>query len=125
MAGEIFYITCIESLEKLKPFYDKYKDKYHCVFQKDMYSGEQWLEIMPKDSTKASAIKRLKKLLECNFVVAFGDGINDIEMFELADEAYAMENAVHELKSIATGVIDSNNDDGVAHWLEENVLLKK
>ena len=36
-----------------------------------------------------------------------------------------MENAVHELKSIATGVIDSNNDDGVAHWLEENVLLKK
>lgn len=125
MAGEIFYITCIESLEKLKPFYDKYKDKYHCVFQKDMYSGEQWLEIMPKDSTKASAIKRLKKLLECNFVVAFGDGINDIEMFELADEAYAIENAVHELKSIATGVIDSNNDDGVAHWLEENVLLKK
>lgn len=123
IAGDIFYITCIESPDKIKPFFEKYKDIYHCVFQKDMYSGEQWLEIMPKGATKASAVKRLKSILGCDYVVAFGDGINDIEMFALADEAYAMENAVPELKSIATGVIDSNNDDGVAHWLEENICI--
>lgn len=50
----------------------------------------------------------------------FGDAVNDISMFEAADECYAMENAVPELKAIATGVIGSNNEDGVARWLEEN-----
>ena len=42
-------------------------------------------------------------------------------MFEMADEAYATENAVPELKAIATGTVGNNNDDGVAHWLEENI----
>lgn len=39
-------------------------------------------------------------------------------MFQMADEAYATENAINELKEIATGIIESNNADGVAKWLE-------
>ena len=50
----------------------------------------------------------------------FGDGINDIEMFKMADEAYAVENAVPELKEIATGIIAGNNDDAVAKWLKKH-----
>lgn len=42
---------------------------------------------------------------------------NDIEMFEIANESYAVENAVDELKAIATGIIESNDSDGVANWL--------
>ena len=122
MEGDLFYITCIDDAEKLLPFYKKYQDKYHCVYQKDIYSGEQWLEIMPQNATKASAIKRLKKLLNCDYVIAFADGVNDIEMFRLADEAYAVENAAPELKAIATDVIGGNNQDGVAKWLEQNCL---
>ncbi|MDE5891615.1 MAG: HAD family hydrolase, partial [Acetatifactor sp.] len=34
--------------------------------------------------------------------------------------AYAVENAVPELKAIATAVIGSNDSDGVARWLAEN-----
>ena len=37
----------------------------------------------------------------------------------------ATENAVPELKQAATGVIGSNNEDAVAHWLEENVLKRQ
>lgn len=118
--GKIFYITCIESPERIRPFFDKYKEKYHCVYQTDIYSGEQWLEIMPKNATKASAIERLKNITQCDYVVVFGDGINDLEMFRIADECYATANAVTELKEIATGVIDSNDNDGVARWLEKN-----
>jgi len=118
--GEIFYVTCIDDEQKLKPLFDKYKMKYHCVFQVDMYTGEQWLEIMPKEASKANAIKQLKELLGCDKVVAFGDGVNDIDMFEMADEAYAVENAVNELKEIATDVIECNDNDGVAKWLWEN-----
>lgn len=119
--GEMFYITCIDEKGKLEPLYDKYKDTYHCVFQIDIYTKHQWLEIMPKAASKANAIKQLKEHLGCDKLVVFGDGKNDIDMFELADEAYAVENAVDELKEVATAVIGSNNEDGVAKWLEENI----
>ena len=121
IAGEIFYLTLIDDENKLKPFYDKYKDKYHCFFQKDMYTGNQWLEIIPKNASKANAIKQLKDMLNCDRLVVFGDGVNDIDMFEIADEAYAVENAVDELKEIATGVIACNDEDGVAKWLYERI----
>lgn len=120
--GKSFYITCIDLPGKLFPLYEKYKDQYHCIYQKDIYSGAQWLEIMPHASTKANAVSRLKTLLGCNHVVVFGDGMNDIEMFQMADECYAVANAVPELKEIATAVIDGNNNDGVAAWLEKHVL---
>ena len=123
-AGNIFYITCIDSPEKLKPMYDKYKETFHCVYQKDIYTDEQWLEIMPFAASKANAIKQLQKLLECDRVVAFGDGRNDIDMFELVDESYAVQNADEHLKRYATSVISSNDEDGVAHWLEDNYIVK-
>lgn len=39
-------------------------------------------------------------------------------MFHMADEAYATKNAIDQLKKISTGIIESNNTDGVAKWLE-------
>lgn len=118
--GDIFYLTCIDEKEKLEPFYHQYKDQYHIVYQEDIYTKAQWLEIMPKNVSKAHAIQQLKNLLGCDKVIAFGDGLNDIEMFELADEAYAVENAVDELKKKATQIIGNHNEDGVAKWLIEN-----
>lgn len=122
--GEIFYLTCIDEEEKLKPFYQKYKELYYCVYQKDIYSGHQWLEIMPKEVSKSNAILQLKEKLGIDFIVSFGDGKNDLPMFEIADEAYAVENAVEELKKASTGVIGSNDEDGVAKWLEQRFAGK-
>lgn len=118
--GDVFYFTCIDEQEKLKPLYHKLKDKYHCIFQKDIYSGEQWLEIIPQSVSKADAVSYLKRHLDVDYVVAFGDGVNDMEMFAMADEAYAVENAAPELKGAATGVIGDNNSDAVAEWLQEH-----
>lgn len=123
LRGEMFYITCIDDRTNLAPFYDKYKDDYYCVYAPDIYSGEQWLEIMPKSATKANALLELKQMLDCRLVV-FGDGKNDIEMFKVADECYAVENAVQELKDIATDIIPSNNADGVAKQLLKLVSNK-
>ncbi len=73
---------------------------------------------MPVKATKANAIRKLKKIWNCDRVVSFGDAVNDIPMFEISDECYAVENAVAELKAAATGIIDSNENDGVANWLK-------
>ncbi len=121
--GEIYYFTCIDEPSKLVPVYDSIRDRYNCMYQKDVYSDDMWLEILPKAASKASAILQVKDLYGCDRIIAFGDGINDIPMFEIADECYAVANAVDELKAIATGVIGSNNHDGVAKWLREHVTL--
>ena len=123
--GEVFYFTCIGEKEELEPVYRELQDneEYTCTFQPEICREEYWLEIMPRRATKANAILRLKELLGCDRIVSFGDAINDIPMFKISDECYAVENAVDELKSIATAVIPSNNDDGVAKWLLENIII--
>lgn len=79
---------------------------------------------MPVRATKAEAIRTLLKLWDCDRIVSFGDAINDIPMFEISDECYAVANAVPELKNIATGVIGDNDHDGVARWLLGHALIK-
>lgn len=45
---------------------------------------------------------------------------NDIDMFQIADESYAVANADEELEKYATEIILSNDEDVAAKWLEEN-----
>jgi len=122
--GSIFYFTAIgeeNKLEKLKSYFDD-KSQFVCTLQRELYGdGEYWLEIMPHNATKAMGVKRLKEITGCDRVICFGDAINDISMFTIADEAYAVADANLQLKQISTGIIGSNNDDGVALWLLEHV----
>lgn len=122
--GDMFYFTCIGEWEELLPVYEIFSkdDRYTCTLQQEIYRPEYWCEILPKKATKAEAIKKLKKLWNCDHVVAFGDAVNDIPMFRVADECYAVANAVDELKELATGIIDSNDEDGVAKWLKNHVV---
>ena len=90
------------------------------VYQTDIYTNEQWLEIMSLEASKSNAIKQLQTMLDCEKLIVFGDGKNDIDMFQIADESYAVENAHEDLKKYATKVILSNDEDGVAKWLEDN-----
>lgn len=117
--GDIFYFTCIADREELLPLYEIFSgdERFRCTLQQELYRPEYFLEIMPKKASKAEAIKRLEEIWHCDRVVSFGDAVNDIPMFEISDECYAVANAVPELKACATGVIASNDEDGVAKWL--------
>lgn len=119
---DTYYLLCIGDKDQLYPAWCRLKDIpwLNTIFHADLYTGRQWLEIMPVTASKANAIMMLKEKLGCDRVVCFGDGKNDISMFEMCDEKYAVANAVDELKAIATAVIGSNNEDGVARWLAEN-----
>ena len=75
---------------------------------------------MPPQVSKSNAIKKLKGMLDCDKLIVFGDGKNDIDMFQMADESYAVANAHEDLKKHATGIIGSNDEDGVAKWLEKH-----
>ena len=110
----------MDDIERLRPVYEALKEEFRCEFLPDIYTGEQWLEIMPKDASKAHAALKLKTLLGADRLVCFGDAKNDIPLFRAADECYATTNAADELKELATEIIGSNTEDGVAVWLSRN-----
>jgi len=124
-AGDVGYITMIDDKEKLDPIYERVKKLkgWETVLQKDSYADEYWLELCPENSTKAKAIVKLKEKLGKKKLVVFGDSVNDIPMFQIADAAYAVENALPELKKYATGIIASNEEDGVAHFLRDVIQV--
>ena len=51
-------------------------------------------------------------------VVAFGDGLNDVEMLRWAGIGVAMSNAAHLVQTAADRIAPSNEDDGVAVVVE-------
>ena len=57
---------------------------------------------MPQKASKAQAALQLKQKLACDRLVVFGDGKNDIDMFQIADKSYAVANAHNDLKQYAT-----------------------
>ncbi len=122
--GDIFYYTCIGEREGLEKCYNRLKSdtRFRVTLQQEIYSPEYFLEIMPMRASKANAILELKKIWDCKTIISFGDAVNDIPMFQISDSAYAVENAVDELKKYATGLIPSNDKDGVADFLCKNII---
>ena len=117
--GDVFYFACLGEKERLLPVYEALRARYRCFFAPDIYLKAQWLEIVKKGVSKASAALALKARLGAQKLVVFGDAENDIPLFEAADESYAVSNAVPSLKERATAVIGSNEEDGVAKKLAQ------
>ena len=46
-------------------------------------------------------------------------------MFRIADEAYAVANALEEVKQVATAVIGSNEEDAVAKFIKGQSDIKQ
>lgn len=82
-----------------------------------------WLDIHHHHGSKGKAIQTLREQLNVERIIVFGDGENDLSMFEVADEAYAPENADNEVKAVATHVIGHHAEDGVARYLRERFNL--
>lgn len=120
----LVYCVSLDKKEELIPIYNEIikRNDIDCSFYPDNYHGDYFLEIFCKDVSKASAALQVKEMLGVDKLVAFGDNMNDIALFELSDECYAVENACEELKKIATGVIGKNTDDAVARFLYERYL---
>lgn len=95
----------------------------HC-FENLPSPGWHWLTVQDAGATKESGIRSVQRLmgLEDRRLVVFGDEKNDQGMFKLADEALAVANAVPALKERATGIIESNDADGVARYMSTSVL---
>ena len=80
-----------------------------------------FLDITCKGTSKGNAIKKLCEYLKIDLKdsVALGDSYNDLSMFEVVGHSVAMGNAPEDIKRIVDEVTDTNNEDGVAKFLEK------
>ena len=123
---ELIYIVTLDPYEELKKIYDEVSEieGLNCMFYSDNYTGCYFLEILSSKVSKGISADFVKKYVKADKMVAFGDNLNDISLFQYADEGYAVENAHEKLKEIATGVIGRNDDDAVAEYISEKENIK-
>jgi len=109
------FISESEILDKLKIYIEnKIKDIYI------VKSTPKYLEILNKNSNKASGVKYLlnKYGIDKENAMAFGDQNNDYDMLKYVKYGYIMGNAKDELK-------DKFSDDRVALHTKDSGVLKK
>ena len=83
-----------------------------------------FIEGIAPDVSKGNALRRLAKRLNLTpeNTMVFGDSLNDISMLEFSHNSVAVANARAETKQAARFTCRSNQEDGVAHFVAEQVL---
>ena len=87
-------------------------------------SRDKLAQIMHVEATKMKAIGALADYwgIKNEEIVSFGDDLNDIDMLSGCGTGVAMENALAKVKAVADEICAANDDDGVAKWIEKQVL---
>ena len=87
------------------------------------FSDIPWYKLSKKGATKEKAIEALCNHLKISpsQIPAFGDDFNDIGMLKLCGKGIAMGNAIKEVKEAATEICQTNENDGVARWIEKSL----
>lgn len=85
------------------------------------FSDGYWYKFTKKGATKEQAILQVCSTcgIQTEEIIAFGDDYADIGMLELCGVGVAMGNAIEEVKARADLVIGSNEEDGIADYLEK------
>lgn len=118
--NKIIFASDPEILEEYLPFLS---DTYGSTTTQ-VRSQRIYYEIMPKGLSKGNSLLEIAKYYEIDQkdIIAFGDELNDETMIEVAGVGVAMGNAVDKIKEISDYVTLSNDEDGIADYLEKFVL---
>lgn len=115
----------VQPWERAHKLYERIKhEKIACtpLCYLDAFGPDQGeIEVFGPDTNKAAAVEAIASDVGAGRIVAFGDNVNDLPLFRLADESIAVGNAIPELKSVATDVIEANDKDAVARFILERV----
>lgn len=105
--------------EYKKIFSERYPELDVTIMQ-DSFDDFQWLEILKKGVSKYKGIFKISQIenIENKDIIAFGDGLNDIDMIEKCGVGVAMKNALPEVKEKSNFVTDKTNlEDGIIEFL--------
>ena len=91
----------------------------------DSFGDVKWLEIAKKGTEKYKGITEIARLEDISNenIIAFGDGLNDVEMLKKCGIGVAMKNALPEVKEQADYITSrTNNENGVVEFLKEYLV---
>ena len=113
---EVFQLNANINKNHINELRNKY-DIFNFVKLIDINDG---YDIFNGECSKGSAIRYIRSISDNENIkyFAFGDGFNDLEMFEEVDFGIAMGNACNELKKKADLVTDNINQRGVYNALK-------
>lgn len=82
-------------------------------------------DILPKGGSKAVGIEKVldKMGITLKDAIAFGDGINDIEMLQAVGTGVAMGNGHERVKAIAHHIADHVDEDGLAKIMRKLAII--
>ncbi len=122
--NRVLKVVYFGSYEILKPLTEHLKgvfdDAVEYKLSPENYGGGWFLTILHPHGDKSHALKTVTSYLghDIQNLTVFGDSINDVEMFKLANTSVAVQNALEELKAVASIVLPHTNDeDAVAKYL--------
>ena len=80
--------------------------------------------IMNRRATKLHGVRHIAAHygIPLDAVVAFGDDYNDVELLQACGVGVAVANALPEVRAVADCIALSNEADGEARWIAENLL---
>lgn len=89
-------------------------------------SNPNFLEVTADGVDKGTAVRAVceERGIASESVLAMGDGLNDLPLFEFAGATVAPRNARRRVLEAATYVTRSNDEDGVAHALRDLMGLE-
>ena len=81
---------------------------------------ELWFSVINSKSSKGNSLKKLANYLDIPIknTIAIGNDNNDISMIDVAGFGIAVDNSTDQLKRHADYITKSNDEDGVAFFLE-------
>ncbi len=88
-------------------------------------SWDRAVDVIPASSGKGISIAKILKHfhLDPSQAMAFGDGLNDMEMLRSVGTGIAMGNAAAQLKDIADDVCGPVSEDGIYHYCMDHGLI--
>lgn len=94
--------------------------KLNVTDSSDTTKEEIWFSIISNEASKGIAVLKLADYLNISRseIIAIGNDKNDISMLDIAFVGVAVANATSQTKEHANVLVDSNDDDGVANFLE-------
>jgi 5-amino-6-(5-phospho-D-ribitylamino)uracil phosphatase len=120
---KVVYFGSHEVLEPLTGHLkDTFGDALEYKLSPENYGGGWFLTILHPHGDKSHALKTVTSYLGHDIanMTVFGDSVNDIEMFKLANTSIAVQNALDEVKAVASIVLPhTNDDDAVAKYLSQ------
>lgn len=120
--NDIIYCMLRETKEQLEGLYRELSvvKGVKAEFYPDIYSEDYYLlEIYSEKASKKEAVDYLRKAGGYTSVISFGDNLNDKALMEASDYFYAVSNAHPQIRNLAHSVIPSNDEDGVACFIEQ------